>query len=395
MTINRLTSDQLDELMARYYSGENIALLIKEFRLVIAPNAIHSLFPNRLLEEMPCPFCGTVMEQPLPSRSALRNGSSFPSPYCSWCGHEERDACQCAGCCARQRSLLVQALEQRRVSIRRREGQGRQNASLQSASLRDVVDVVALCRAGRYENTDNISALIDQVLPLCCTSDWQADVALRLHDLGYIDVGDLSIGIDWQPLEEVDGHLDLDIDLIPWKLSLGKSCTENIEILSSYEQTLRCASQWNVGWETELQSLWHECALDEVLAYFSARLHQHGFVPRIGDKTRQVFSEILDHFSVYEAYNFVWAAVKNAAAYKLRTNVSGRHAANTIVGYCQQRAERAVAEKWSIKPYRRDPSIPVSVRSSLFANVVTKLGERFYSDSPGDTAVLSESANDH
>ncbi len=74
--------------------------------------------------------------------------------------------------------------------------------------------------------------------------------------------------------------------------------------------------------------------------------------------------------------------VRNAASFYLSNNVSKRHAANTIVGNIQQRAERAEAENWQIKDCRRSYNNSPSVLALLFSDKITGLGERYISEVP-------------
>jgi hypothetical protein len=53
-------------------------------------------------------------------------------------------------------------------------------------------------------------------------------------------------------------------------------------------------------------------------------------------------------------------SAKDAAAFFMREDVARPHAANTVPGSIQRQAERALAERWQVKPFRRDRRLPLS-----------------------------------
>ena len=98
---------------------------------------------------------------------------------------------------------------------------------------------------------------------------------------------------------------------------------------------------------------------------------------------------MLEDFSIFQIYNFIWVSVTNAVAYQVRTGIGRRHTANLIPGSCQKRAEKAKCEDWVIKEYRRDVSVPMSTRVSLFSNVITDLGDGFFTTIPCKELIIS------
>ena len=181
---------------------------------------------------------------------------------------------------------------------------------------------------------------------------------------------------------DADGRLESHWDEVRLQLQLGRDTEESITVLRNIEARLGRRSAWPDHWKDEALPLWYELALDEVLAYLAMRLRDHHYEPRFGEKTVQVFRCLLERYSVYEIFNFIWSGVRDAASYQVRHGVSRRQAANAVIGNCQRRAERAMAEGWVVKPYRRDPRVPQSECTSLYANVVMRLGERFLSQPP-------------
>jgi hypothetical protein len=111
--------------------------------------------------------------------------------------------------------------------------------------------------------------------------------------------------------------------------------------------------------------------------------HKFSFNP--GDKTYFVSNGVLEDYSIAQVYYFIWSATTNAAAYQVREGIQRVHAANVVIGSIQKKAERALAEGWQPKAYRRDFRCPQSVVSSVLFNLVLQIGEAAF-DTPPRTA---------
>jgi hypothetical protein len=86
---------------------------------------------------------------------------------------------------------------------------------------------------------------------------------------------------------------------------------------------------------------------------------------------------------VAQICNFIWRAAKDAAAFYVREAVSKQHAANTVIGAIQRYGERAKAEGWDIKPYRRNFDCPQSMVSEVLFNAVLRIGDDGFNRTPG------------
>jgi hypothetical protein len=102
-------------------------------------------------------------------------------------------------------------------------------------------------------------------------------------------------------------------------------------------------------------------------------LDEHGLPFKAGEKTIAVMEDALETFSIGQAYNFIWRAVRDAAAYMVRERVPAARAANSTVGNIQRAVERARAEGWDMKAYNRDRRLPVSAVSHTFFTVAMQV----------------------
>ena len=74
----------------------------------------------------------------------------------------------------------------------------------------------------------------------------------------------------------------------------------------------------------------------------------------------------------------------------VRENASKLHAANTVPGFIQRAAERAIAEDWSVKPFRRNFEVPLSVISQVLFTTALKLPEDGLSTIPPSDEITPE-----
>jgi hypothetical protein len=381
MPIQELTEEQLNDLIWRYYSGSIIVTLIQEFRLNVSPGKITTLFPPFVLEDQICPYCMIPMLMAPPTRTALNSGRSLPPAYCSNCGHRQRPNCLCIGC-EEQRAQRKLADEEANRSLiaRLRRTPLHPCVDIDDISLRHAVNLVALSRLGRREDSDEIDALSKHALALRCTNRASETVIRELYELGALDFS----------LENTPGVISedglrekqLDWSEIRFQLRLGSDVEENIAALNRLVERLSNRSGWLDRWKLEILDLWYELAIDELLAYFAMRMVEHHFKPCFGGKTIHMLRNLLNQYSVEEIYNFTMSAVKDAAAYQVRTRAPKWQAGNAAIGYCQRRAERASANGWTIESFKRNPKVPQSECTTVYTDVVTRLGKRFYTVPP-------------
>lgn len=178
-----------------------------------------------------------------------------------------------------------------------------------------------------------------------------------------------------------DGQLLLILNKIVWTLSIGKNIDDIKNIFFELERIFR-EKYWPDHWQYQYLSLWQKVALEECLEYLNLVLTEHGLPFTPGDKTRSVLTNLLEEYSVGQVYNLIWSAGKDAAAFYLREKVSKTHAANTVVGNIQRRGERARAEGWSVKAFRRDWRCPESIISQVLFNTALQIGEAGFSTKP-------------
>jgi len=58
--IAHLDSDQVENLMQKYYDGEKISDLLREYQIVAPASALVSFFPLFVHQDLFCPYCESV-----------------------------------------------------------------------------------------------------------------------------------------------------------------------------------------------------------------------------------------------------------------------------------------------------------------------------------------------
>ena len=386
----QLSEHELNTLMDRYYSGEKVDDLIREYGLPISPNRLTSIFPRIVLSESPCPYCDEPMVQDPPTRSSMKTyGLNTINIYCNDCGHKPNTYCTCSGCKACIQAERLKEKRRHQIRLKNLQHEARSEPlRYKDISLRDSINLISLARIGLSENSDIINPLKTHSLNICCRRETENRIILDLYNKKYVDIS-LNCKEDAIHIDS-DGKPQMIVPNIEWQLHLGQNQLTNLSILYDIEQRLRDQINYPINWITEMMELWQELAIEEILAYTEFQMNEHHFEARFGDKTLRVFQDLLSSYPIYKIYNFIWGAVTNAAAYQVRSNISRRQAANSVIGNCQRRAEKAKAEGWHVKEYRRNPNIPLSARIDLFRNVVTNLEERFYTEAP-NVACLNNS----
>jgi hypothetical protein len=208
------------------------------------------------------------------------------------------------------------------------------------------------------------------------TREFDIDILIHLFDEGVLIV---------DPHRSPPGSIENDntyyVARVAYALPLIIGGPSVAKFSATLDHVIR-SGDWPDGWNCEVDDLYRKIALHECLQYLRIKMEEHGFELRIGDKTQQVLEIVLNHFSIGQACSFIWRAVKDAAAFYMRKNVSKRHAANTIPGSIRRTADRAIAEDWEIQAYRRDYNAPQSELSRLFFDVVLKTGRRGFDKKP-------------
>jgi len=246
-------------------------------------------------------------------------------------------------------------------------------------SFENAVYLISFIRANASENLLIYGPLTNSKESLAPNKQFGFDIAKQLYRAGYITVSPNSPIDAFAFKEDVPDTFFL--DKVFWVLNFGEDAKKAQNTINELERVFR-QEDWPNHWYGERISLWKKLALQECLTYLEVVMSEHNLAITPGEKTYLVFENVLEEYSVGQIYNLIWRAGRDAAAFYMRGGVSKPHAANTVVGSIQRQADKAKAEGWETKAYRRDRRCPESVVSQVLFNTAIKIGENGFTLPP-------------
>ncbi|MCB5239786.1 hypothetical protein [Niallia circulans] len=115
-----LSQDEIIQLINRYYDGETVSKLIKEYKIKITPSQLYSIFPPVKSDEK-CEHCDSNVVFPWGSKSWSEK-LVINQKFCINCNHSGRSNCNCIKC------LEIRALEEaEKLKIKREEDERKRN----------------------------------------------------------------------------------------------------------------------------------------------------------------------------------------------------------------------------------------------------------------------------
>jgi len=368
LVIDFLTDDEdIVDLCTRYWSLDEQGCFVHRVAdLLLPPGAATGRVAAFVAEhchaydsDILCQRCG----QPcviVTSRSEYLRRSRWSLPRtCDDCRRSEAD---------REQAARDAAIEEKRSRIREHFDPGEQGTltAPDELSFEEAIALLALFRLASPEGLGAMSPVQEADGILAPTPELATDLLLLLYRNGHIAVAPESqlsaftddgqrfypLRVTWLP--PVDGEGD------------------PAGVMTSLGSVFR-EGAWPEEWSGEYLPFWRNVARHECLQYMRVCMEEHGFEFTAGDKTKHMLDGVLETYSPAQAYNFIWRAAKDAAAYLLRGNVSRRQAANSIVGSIQRMADRGLTEGWDVKPYRRDRRAPESTVSHVLYRVALRL----------------------
>jgi len=369
-----LSGDQLDELVARYYTTcESVAALMRAFGIEGRPSSFVSMLPPVVHSDLRCGFCDG---RNLISQRLSRGRSSTTSePYCPSCGHRADQRCTCAHC------QELAARRRAEVERRKREVIGRVfglpkevERNPADLSLRDALYVLALFRHSVSEDLSFAEPYAERRVRLAPSSEDTRRLTKQLWSKRLILVGPDSDTDAFIFNDDITACPQLYLDKVVWEFLPGQLTHEKRGFLSQLERLAR-DGPWPDGWRDQFNALWHEIAKAECLEYYTHSLAERGYeAETLGEKTHAVFDELLLHFSIGQVFNLTWQAVRDTTDYIVKERLPKYHAKNSFIGAVQRKADKARAEGWTVRNSRRDFNCAQTVVSAVFFDVVAQVG---------------------
>ncbi len=368
-----LSEDEIQVLMQRYYNGENVAALIKEYRISTRASELYKLFPPQICENYECEYCGEYLVIDRVSKSVYGKTRYERELYCPECGHRPFiPKCECEYCLEAEEVRK----EYQQVEIWNYYSKPQIPVEFDALSFENKVFLGTLCRALLKENLYEIIPYRDSNVVLAPS----LELCKRIYD-SLLHTQAISVSPD-SPLDA----FVTDSDVFPQKFYknaveyyLNLAFPENKDTLFFDILEPKYFREENAE---EAMLLWKQIAVDECIEYLLRELKAVNFDFNPGDKTHKTFDIILNDFSVAQIYYIIGKAVRDATKLYLEKRMSKKHAANTVISICASYAERVKLNGWEIPCYKRVRDLPQSELSAFFFNRVLGIGDKGFNTVP-------------
>ena len=111
--LSHLTSGEIETLMQRYYDGEAVSKLMKEYNITACASELYKLFPPEVYQNYSCEYCDEFLVINRPSKAMKDSPRYERELYCPICGHKPfQSHCTCENCLEEERLLKIEQLGQ-------------------------------------------------------------------------------------------------------------------------------------------------------------------------------------------------------------------------------------------------------------------------------------------
>lgn len=364
--LNHLSDAEVETLMQRYYAGESVTKLLKEYHLSVRTAELYKLFPPEVCKDEICEYCEEYLIRDRLSKTASTWRRSDSDMYCPVCNHRPyAHRCRCDNCVEEERIFA----EYQREQIKDVYSRKRTPVNFSEISFEQKVFLGALCRALGKENLFEIKPYIGSNAVLAPTDNLRSQMYKSLSHDEIIAVS---------PTSPTEAFVIDDDDFPNRYYTYRVTYYLNLEFPPDkqdlFDEILN-PTYYSPENEDEALGLWRKIAIGECLEYLDYQLQKVGFEFTPGDKTYKTFDILLNDFSVSQIYGIIWKAVADASKLYLESGISKKHAANSVIGACERYAERAKMNGWKLTEYSRIRDLPQSALSSFFFNRVLGIGD--------------------
>lgn len=374
--LSHLTQQQIDELINRYYAGENVRALIQEFGTNCPINQFTKLLPPLIDHSSQCAVCGSPMMKVRVSRSSHLLGAE--PIRCSSCGHTGAEYCTCEFCKDQRQKQQLAHLEKRRALVaeycRVPNLENTHDLKVENLSLDMAVALLALVRTCGYMDKTNghvLESFQNATIPFAPNGSYGDALRDFLLDSGLINISNHS-RLDSFVFEgdEITGYYP---SRVRWEFLFG-----NPGILIQQIEECALLGTWPEEWKMEVLDQCWDLAFAECMEFYEHAARQRGLMVSGEQSIKAMLSNLLADFSVAQCYHIIYSGARAAADFMVRTKSTKPHASNYMIGACQRWADRARAESWDVSGYRRNFDLPRSMVSYVLHDVFTKMGERSF-----------------
>ena len=252
-----------------------------------------------------------------------------------------------------------------------RDADGRKQRAAQERSAKIVETNAGRETAFDYDSISYLDAILAYVVMLysdsavtcglvgnpaqlaLCSDSLLSDLLGRLFRNGI-----LTIGAD-TPLDAIQPDIEGKLDRfsyyplkVKWQFAQSESGESFSEIFRQLGFTVDMRAE-HPEYVEAVSELWWMTALDSSVQYLREELDKyHGLSDfSVGEKMNEALTYALNRFSIPRLRYLLYRIAKNTAALSSRRDFNRRHALNTIPGNLIRDCDRALADRWDVKPF--------------------------------------------
>ena len=366
--LQHLSKQETEKLIERYYNGESVKNLIKEYKINASIGELYKLFPPEVFDNYKCEYCNISLVINRPSKTNQNRPKYERDLYCPLCGHTPFiNSCKCKNCTEKEKHIT----EKRLAIIKTVYSQEKEQVNFYDISFENKVFLGALCRYLLKENLYEIKPYIESTYNLTPTLDLLKKLYTNLLCKNIISISPNS-SLSAFNQESENFPYEFNIYYLDYFVNLDFKSNKKdlfLEILNP--------KYYNKNLRNEAYLLWNDIAIAECIQYLQYQLNKVNFTSNYtpGIKTYKTFEIILKDFSVSQIYGIIWKAVAEATRLQAEKGLNKKHAANIVIGNCERYAERAKINGWNLANYNRIPDLPQTILSEFFFNKVLQIGD--------------------
>jgi len=356
--LSHLTADEIDTLIKRYYAGDKIADLYKEFHIECPTNYLYKLLPPIISTTDTCPNCGGEMILCRPSRDKLSSKKASNCWHCSKCRHVDDFLCKCPYC-RKSKKDLFQSTSKNNLDVNELTCLQSVNRDIQvrNLSLEQAITLLALVRCCNFDRGlagSILDVLENGAIPFAPQGEYGLYLIEKLLETEIIRSVNQS---------DRDAYLFNGAAMsfknpksILWGVSISKR-SELIQEIEEYSQR----KSWPTHWTEQLQEVMFSLAYAECNEFFTWCAKQRNFPTAAEQSTTKMLVHLLQDYSVAQCYSIIYSGAKSAADFLVRTSCNPHHAANYMISACQRWADQAKSQNKSVSTFNRNFELPRSM----------------------------------
>ncbi|WP_313920752.1 hypothetical protein [Tahibacter sp.] len=244
---------------------------------------------------------------------------------------------------------------------------------------------VSALRAGADRSRTRLLPLADLKEPLAPHGRFAQRMLLALQSLGYIEPElSLSWADDWLDSRDWLSH---GFENVSWRIL--RSAGASNEALHVWGDELDTSPGALRTWA----AVWQDLALAEVAEYARCSLADTGFNPNWATDAAESLQAGLTKFSVHQIMYLVHIALRSLALEQRRLLPRGGKPGHAFSAAIRNYVRRASTEGWVIRAPSHPLDLPRSAITVIFAEMVTGLGDRYYTERPSLDALTRSVAS--